>query len=568
MLKIIFCFIFALSLLYSNERQIQQREFTNEQQHLKQLQENMPNSNINLQPKSKHEKFSLILNEKPCFIINDINLTGNNKDNFSDHLKKVLRKLNFQKGQCLGKESIAILHSAFSNEIISSGLITTSVIIPNQNIKTERTLTFEVLEGKIDQILINESNSTTDKISVFMAFGGNVSSDDLNLRDIEQALEVFQNSSNAQVGVELIPSLKPNFTNINITKQKSFPIIAQLSFDNSGSDATGKYKGDASVQGLNLLGLNEILYLSYAKNIFSGEHQRVNNESENGGNDSIYYGFTLPFGRISLDFNEYKYNYDQAIAGAYGVYKYSGESKNRNLTLNYLYHRNQISKNSIYLRLWERENKNFIQDYELDNQRRKTAGYEIGLNSQFYIENGSIVLGASYKKGTGARGSLRALEEDYNGGTSRFEKYILNFGFRKSSSNIPLTYDLKFQAMYNGTPLTMQERISLGGYYTIRGFDGEMSLVGDRGFLIRNTLEYDYINNHKTYFAFDIGKVTPQAGLHDSKNALAGVGIGLKGNFKPSGSLGYDIFVGKALSKPEYFETDKVALNFGLTYTF
>ena len=99
-----------------------------------------------------------------------------------------------------------------------------------------------------------------------------------------------------------------------------------------------------------------------------------------------------------------------------------------------------ISRNTIFvLRPFEKENKNYIEDYELDNQRKKTAGYEIGLSSQIFIENGHIVFGTTYKKGTGARGALKAPQEDYNDGTNRFGIISVDFNFNKSSSIMPFT---------------------------------------------------------------------------------------------------------------------------------
>ena len=56
---------------------------------------------------------------------------------------------------------------------------------------------------------------------------------------------------------------------------------------------------------------------------------------------------------------------------------------------------------------------------------------------------------------------------------------------------MPLTYDFKFHGMWNNRPLTMQERLNIGGYYTVRGFDGEMSLVGNRGYYWSSTPRQD-----------------------------------------------------------------------------
>lgn len=558
-------FFFIATFAFSNNLdQISKTQAKQEEDRLKSIESQKENSNIILTPK-KNQISAIIPNEKPCFIINEILLIGEGSDKFKQYLKKASKNVNFKKGSCLGKNSINTIYSAFYNEILKAGLITTTINLPSQNLKS-KTLKFEIIPGKIDTININDKNSTKNRASIFTSFGINKKGDILNLRDIEQALEVLQNASNGNVSFKLIPSNKENYSDIKITKEEKLPLNLSLSFDNLGSRATGKYQGGVNLNALNLMGFNEIWYSSYSKNIFKADKQSVENDTKRGKTDNIYYGITIPYKRFSLDFNEYRYNYDQAIPGAFGVYKYSGKSKRRNLTLNYLYHRDQISKNSIFFRLWEKENRNYIEDYELDNQRKKTAGYEIGLSSQIFIENGHVVFGATYKKGTGARGALKAPQEDYNDGTNRFEIILVDFNFNKSSLNVPLTYDFKFHGTWNNRSLTMQERLNIGGYYTVRGFDGEMSLVGDRGYYIRNTLEYGIFNNHFMYAAFDFGKVSGKSSNYMTDNTLVGYGVGLKGHFKRK--VQYDLFLGFPLNKPEIFKTDKNVLNFNLTYNF
>ena len=560
----VFLLVFTFNISTFANPLNQASHFKHEEERLKALEEQKQTSNIFFDTPIEQSQ-SLLPKEEQCFNIKEIVLVGDESDKFKSHLKKALKKLNFKENSCIGEQGIGMIYNAISNEIIADGYITTSLLIPPQNIK-EGSLKLEVVVGKIDNITINDTNSTKNRASIFTSFGGYQTGKTLNLRNIEQALETLQNASNGDVSVALSPSDKENYSDINITKEEKLPLALSLSFDNLGSKATGRYQGGLNLYALNLMGFNEIFYTTYSKNIFKADKESVEAESKRGKSDNIYYGITVPYGRFSLDFNEYRYEYDQAIPGAFGVYKYSGKSKRRHLTLNYLYHRDQSSKNSIFFRLWEKENKNYIEEYELDNQRRKTAGYEVGLNSQFFIENGYIAMGVAYKKGTGARGSLRAPEEEYGEGTTRVETISLDFNFRKSSSKKPLTYDLKFSGMWNNTPLTLQERFNIGGYYTVRGFDGEMSLVGDRGYYIRNTLEYHVFNTHTLYMAFDIGRVSGQSSKYLSGNTLVGTGVGLKGNIKKE--LYYDFFVGFPLSKPEFFETDDAVLNFNFTYNF
>lgn len=566
-MRLFIIFILSVITIFANTLDdISQTQAKQEEDRLKFIESQKESSNIILTPK-QNQISAIIPNENPCFEIDEVLLIGNESDKFKKYLRKALKEVGFKYRTCIGQESINIIYNAFYNEILKAGFITTYVNLPSQNLKS-RTLKFEIIPGKIDTININDKNSTKNKISLFGAFGGDKKDKNLNLRDIEQALETIQNASLGKVSVEILPSKKENYSNINISKDEKSPLSFSLSFDNLGSKETGKYQGGLNINALNLLGFNEIFYSSFSKNIFKTDEQNINDESRRGGSDNIYYGLSVPFDRFLLDFNEYGYNYDQAILGAFGVYKYSGKSKRRNLTLNYLYYRDQISKNSLFFRLWEKENKNYIEDYELDNQRRKTAGYEAGLNSQFFIENGFLSLGLSYKKATGARGSLQAPEEEYNEGTNRFKTISSDIRFRKSGTNIPLTYDLNIHSMWNKTPLTLQERLNIGGYYSVRGFDGKMSLVGDRGYYIRNTLEYGIFNNHFIYAAFDFGKVGGKSSNYMTDNTLIGSGIGLKGNFNKYGSLSYDALLGFPIKKPEFYESNDAVLNFSINYNF
>lgn len=560
----IFLFLITIIWVYADIfSNISQTQIKQEEENFKAIKSHRKKADFILDTKAQSDK-TIISDDEPCFNINKIIL---NDYFFQKELNRALKKIKFSPNTCLGEKNISVIYEALSNEIILSGYITTSVAIPSQNLKSG-ILKLEITRGKIDKVIINDTNSTKNRASVFTAFGGNKNGDMVNIRDIEQALENLQNATNGDVGVEFISSDKINFSDIKITRKEKFPISFSLSFDNLGSKATGKYQAGINLSTYNLAGFNEIFYTSYSANLFKGDRKNIGDDGKKGRYDNIYYGFSIPFDRFLLDFNEYRYRYDQAIAGAYSVYKYSGESKRRNLTLSYLYYRNQISKNSLFVRLWEKENKNYIDEFELDNQRRKTAGYEIGLNSSFFIDNGLIAFGATYRKGTGAKGSLKAPEEEYGEGTSRFQTLLTYLNFRKKSSTKPLIYDFKFNCMWNITPLTMQEKFNIGGYYSVRGFDGKMSLAGDRGYYIRNTLEYQIFNNHSIYTVFDLGRVGGQSGEYVSGDTIVGTGLGIKGNFKAQGIVTYDMFVGFPLRKPEYFESSDAALNFTLSYNF
>lgn len=555
MRKVIF-FIFIFSLTLFSQDAINYKQ---EQMKISDIDTLKEKPNISLQTDSNTTKIKLIKNESPCFKIHTVELVNGNE--FKTVLKDTLKELNFNSGDCLGSQSIGTIYSSFSNSIIKNGYVTTSINMPPQNLK-DGILLFGINIGKINSISINDTNSTKNKLTLADAFG-NYKDDILNIRDIENALEIL--STSGASSTELVPSSKQNYTDIKINKQDFFPIRGSVGIDNLGNEATGKYQGSLSVQTTNILGLNEMFYGGMSGDIFKTNSKSLNDDTQKGNSLNYYYGLTLPYERFTFDFFENKYKYDEAVLGSYKVYKYSGESLSRNFTTSYMYHRNSFSKNSIYLRLWERSNKNYIEDYELDNQRRKTAGYILGLKGGFMLNINSLNYDISYKKGTGARGALRAPEEDYNEGTSRPDIFEGSLNFRANSSIKPLTYDLYIYYMYSSDKLTTQDKLNIGDYHTVRGFDGQMSLLGNRGFYVRNTLEYNYYKTNNIYLAFDTAKVGGSEARYTNDRVLTGTGLGTKGTLK---SFSYDLFAGRPLNKPENFKTDSVVLNFKLSYNF
>jgi hemolysin activation/secretion protein len=129
-----------------------------------------------------------------------------------------------------------------------------------------------------------------------------------------------------------------------------------------------------------------------------------------------------------------------------------------------------------------------------------------------------------------------------------------------------LLYNGALRWQDNTTPLTPQDRFSLGGRYTVRGFEGDVSLVGERGYLLRNELSAALGDSgQEVYCGIDHGEVSgPSADLLVGKR-LSGAFIGLRGGFK---KLQYDLFVGTPLYKPEGFKASDVAAGFSLNLSF
>ena len=549
-------------------------------------------SNINLLNEKPTSEGKLNLNETPCFKIDKISLLSENEvasfnassgadeaiirkayqDNFSKFssiLEASLNKLDFKPSSCLGKNSINLIINSFNNEIIKSGYITSSASLVTKSLKDAK-LEFVINLGLIDDISINELDTQRNRASLFSAFGEYSHKNKVaNIRDIEQALESLQNVSKNDVSIKFLPSNRAGFSNIVITRVDSFPLKAAISIDNLGSKQSGKYQAMINLSTLNLLGFNEIFSFSRGKDVLKKYKvtNKFNGASDHGASNNYYYGFSIPFGYFTLEYEKSKYDYAQIINAAYNLYTYKGRSESDSLSLAYTFYRDSNFKNSAYVKLFKRKNKNYLEDYELDNQARRNAGYEVGVKSSWNSYNQSFSAKLAYKKGTGIFNSQPDPLEDSGEATSRFALINLNLNY-KYKFELPLSYDLNINARYGLNKLSLQDRFSIGGYHSVRGFDGESSLVGNHGVSVRNTLSYNYYKSNSVYAGLDAGMVRAASSGIKDKNTLAGYAIGLRGSIKAYNNLSYDISVSKPLYKPKSFETKSTNVNFIISYEF
>ncbi|MDD5405601.1 MAG: ShlB/FhaC/HecB family hemolysin secretion/activation protein [Sulfurovaceae bacterium] len=520
------------------------------------------------------KKLTIIDNETPCFNIKNVELVGEDASMFKSSLSSALKSIGFRSGQCIGANSINAILSAIGNEIIRNGFVTTRVVANPQDIKSGK-LKLTVMPGKVNDIRFEQNPQVDTNIERANSFNAMPvkKGDVLNIRDIEQGLENFKRVPTVEADMQIVPSKEQGSSDVVIKWiQREVPFRLNLSIDDAGTSSTGKYQGGVTIAADNPFRLNDIFYFScgsdvagYGKATVLTPSGSIDSMRGNSKNFSLHY--SIPYGYWLLSFNENRYNYHQAVAGANQVYDYSGHSNNKDISLSYLFQRNSTGKSSIYLKGWERFSDSFIEDAEITVQRRKTAGYEIGLTHQEQTGNALWNFGSSFRKGTGAMGSLPAPEEAFNEGTSRMEIITADASVFTPVYSSPFIYEGSIHVQYNNTPLVPQDRLSIGGRYTVRGFDGDYTLMADRGAIWRNALAYSYLANHQIYGAIDGGYVDGQSAKLLVGKTLAGAAIGLRGQFAFGGNLSYDIFAGTPIYKPDNFETKDITFGFSLNYT-
>jgi len=503
---------------------------------------------VRLQREVKPARLAWPENESPCFPIHRVFLDGEQASRFQWALKAADEGL----GRCLGSTGINILVGEIQNALVAEGYVTARVLAAPQDLRGGE-LHLMLVPGRIHALRYPEQQPAFGNALPLMP------GDLLNLRDIEQGLENLKRVPGAQADIEITPGEQPGESDLQVKWRGGRAYRASVSVDDSGSRATGTYQGGLTLSVDNPFGLQDLFYLTLNRN--------VPGDSPGGdyGTSGHALHYSVPFGYwlLTLQLNDYRYR--QTVAGAFHDYVYRGTSNTAELKVSRLVYRDASRKTTLSLRTYQRGSRNYIDDMEVEVQRRRMAGLVAGISHKEFIGTATVDGNLTWKLGTSSYGSLPAPEEQFGEGTAR--PRIANADV---TLNWPLTQSLSYQAawrrQWNRTALIPQDRFAIGGRYTVRGFDGESSLSAERGWLLRNDLAWTVPGSQQQlYLALDHGAVSGPSAALLRGTSLTGAAIGWRGQF---GRTSTDFFAGRPVSKPEAFRTASVATGFNLNLEF
>ena len=502
--------------------------------------------------------------EDICFDIKKFILMGDDARTFTFALRSITQGENNIIGRCIGVQGLNQALDLVQNSIIRHGYVTTRMLLPQQNIASGE-IKLQVIAGKVDQIQF--ASGTSKRAHKFNALPVK-SGDILNIRDVEQGLENFKRVPTVEADFKIKPSEQhnaPGYSDLELAWQQSKPYRIHLGVDDAGSDSTGKYQGTATLSLDNLLTANDLFYGSYNHDLGGGD-------SGKRGTEGYYLSYSIPLKYWLLSTSYSQSDYNQTVAGPLESYEYSGKSKLIGADLSRVLYRDARRKTTASIGGWYRESQNYINDTEIEVQRRKTAGWKTSLDHTEYLSAATLFGNVTYKRGTAAFNAMYAPEEEY--GEAYTHVGILQ---ANASLQVPfkvgqqsLQYLAEWRMQHSQKPLTPQDRFSIGNRYTVRGFDGEQTLLADNGLLIRNELSGSIPKLPMQWYAgVDYGEVGGQTAHEPNPllgTSLMGAVVGLRGQaFK---SVSYDLFMGTPLKKPDRYKTDNVTTGFSLNWMY
>jgi hemolysin activation/secretion protein len=237
-----------------------------------------------------------------------------------------------------------------------------------------------------------------------------------------------------------------------------------------------------------------------------------------------------------------------------------------------LVHRNALSLTTATLKAFQRQSRNHIADLEVQVQRRKTAGWSLGLNHQHTLSRGSLNSELTYTRGTGAWGALPNPESVVTENPDRAHQikgqlaWAMPLQFKH-----PVNYQTQFQWQWSQSPLAPQDQFCIAGRSTVRGFDGQSTLCGERGQLWRQEWNTPLPNTAWTrptvqaFLAMDAGRATTANLAALPAQRLVGMALGLRGQHTVrSTPVQWELFAGQPLHKPSDMNATATTVGFSL----
>ena len=444
-----------------------------------------------------------------------------------------------------------------NQKLQDKGYVTSQVVIPEQNLSGEK-LVLYCTPGKLGQVVYAKGSENLPWKNAFPIREGDL----MNLRMLEEGLENMKRISSLDVSMKILPPNEPGFSDLELTIHSQKQVHGSLSFDDSGMKETGKNQFTTSLGFDRVFNANDVLYISNTL-----DTSRDWNEK---GTRSQSFSYSIPYGKNRLTISHSRNWYNQLVFSKPYDFTSSGKSQTSRVSLEHMISRSQTERRSMDITVSKRNSHYFINDTEIPVQAMNTSALEIGFNDRIYFGRNTLYLRVAHKQGMGWFGAQK--ENEYpDAPKTRYQMWLFDVDWYQpfTMGHRLATFSSSLHGQWNtkGNRLYGVDAISIGNRYTVRGFDGEYTLMGESGWYLRNELSSNIPTLHSDiYLGLDVGSVYGVSTDVLVGRTIAGMALGLRGNF--SSGLSYDAFISRSLYKPEGYHTKKWVPGFTVSWKF
>ena len=411
-----------------------------------------------------------LLQEAVSFPIDQIVITSS-----EPVFKKYRNRLKIYNHNNIGAEGIAVLQKQLQEQILADGYVTSQVVVPNQDLQSG-TLTFEILPGYVEDIVLTNPKARTNWRSAFPVRPGYV----LRRQALEQGIDQMRNVPGQDVKLSIEPGTKPLHSIVKLTVEQKGFVHGSLILDNAGYESTGKYQGTMYVSFSQLAGLNDTLSASITKDI--GHH------GDGHGSKQYAINYAVPDGNRMYRLSTYQYSYHQLVFMP-EAFRSSGNTRGIEFSVEQVLNRTSRSKTAAVAKVIHKTRHSYIDDIEIGVQEQHTTALELGLSHRQYSGNTMSDIYLFYRQGIrGLGATVRSWEGVADNPTTLYKMAGLE-GEVQSGVRIGHkqgVYTMRFRSQFTNQRLFGTDQFSIGGRYSVRGFSGEETLRGDSGYYIQN----------------------------------------------------------------------------------
>ena len=459
-------------------------------------------------------------------------------------------------GKELSLSDINKLINAMNQSLMARGFSTSRIAIPEQNLSSGE-LRLVLLVGYINTVRFAEDSDTLYWKNLFPFHEGDI----LNVRDIEQGIEQAKRLPSQDISVKLLPSDQPQRTDVVLTVKRGKNFYGTISVDDSGLEDTGKLQWYTSIGIDQPFHKNDMLRIG-----MNLDGARDGYEKGTRGHNISY---TYPYGRHTFSFSYQRSKYHQTVESIPYNFISAGDSNISTLSWDYVLHRSAAMKTSMDIRLRKRNAHSFLNDVELPIQAMHQTSMEVGYAERLYLQRNTLYFRLAHRFGLGWLGAQK--EKPYDDAPKTlYRMWLLDIDFVHpfEFSHRPATFTTSFHGQYTMDDMRLYgvDMISMGNRYTVRGFDGEVTLMGTNGWYLRNEFATRFPKQKaELYLGLDVGAVYGYGTEVYNGHVIAGTVLGLRGAMD---ALSYDVFAAKPIQKPEGFRTPDVTYGFSLGVRF
>jgi hemolysin activation/secretion protein len=553
----------------TNDSEEQRRRSQQEAEERKRLQE-APKVSLQEQVLSPSEAEALqgttLPEETPCFRIEHLVLelpesqtgAGPGRSGVSlSRFRFIQGELDRYSGRRIGYQGLNLIVRRLTAKLLARGYTTTRLGIPEQDLHSG-TLRITLIPGVIRAIRFADPSTSGTWRSAFPARPGDL----LDLRALEQGLEQMKRVTSQDVDIQIVPGDQPGESDVVLAVRRGKAWKVTATVDDSGSESTGRMQGTLNLALDNPLGLSDLFNVSVS-------HDLNGHEDRYGTKGSGAY-YSVPWGFWTFTGNASQYDYHQTLAGASQAFVSSGKSSDVALTLGYLFHRNQSQKDTFQLRTGMRNGHSYLDDTEIEVQRRANSYCELGWVHKQYLGPAQLDVTLAERWGVPWFGA----QPDFPGQAPGSPTFYYRITTLEATVMAPFTLGgraVRYTGTLRGqtTPNTLYatEMFLIGNRWTVRGFDGNLTLAGEKGALSRNELETSLGPRWLMGFvALDGGRVYGPSTQGLLGKSLVGGVFGLRG--APFPGLNGEAFLGGPLAQPAQFPNRWPVCGFSLSYQY